>query len=154
MVKMLNCYRREYLSTIANHSDSRFFLANLSPILLTALCLTTTYATNAQESPINTKPIPGLTPQSPAPTLPGALSSGNQISLNSRTLPGAWLQRPGTAGQVTTYLSDGVFKQLIGVDFLNSSNPASNQYSGFHPLQSRLVLVATLLGAYRYLDDY
>jgi len=152
MVKMPNCCRREYLSTTANHRKSRFFRPNLSAILLTALCLSTTCAANAQESPINAKPIPGLTPQSPAPALPRTLSSGNQISLNGRTLPGAWLQRPGTAGQVTTYLSDGVFKQLMGVDFLNSSNPTRQPVQWFSSLTKPLVLVTRLLGAYRYLE--
>ncbi|MEA5625547.1 phosphodiester glycosidase family protein [Nostoc sp. UHCC 0251] len=121
-------------------------------MLLTLLCLTTTCATNAQESPKNVQSIPSLISQSPAPPLTGVASSGNQISLNGRTLPGTWLQRPGKAGQVTTHLSDGVFRQLIGVNFLNSSNSARQPIQWFSSVTKPLVLTTRLLGAYRYLD--
>ncbi|MEH2200449.1 phosphodiester glycosidase family protein [Nostoc sp.] len=131
-------------------SDRRFFRATVSPILLTVLCLTTTCATNAQESPKNSKQI--LISQSPAPPLTGVASSGNQISLNGRTLPGTWLQRPVKSGQVTTHLSDGVFRQLIGVNFLNSSNSAKQPIQWFSSVTKPLVLTAKLLGSYRYLD--
>ncbi|MCC5646663.1 phosphodiester glycosidase family protein [Nostoc sp. CHAB 5824] len=130
--------------------DRRFFRATVSPILLTVLCLTTTCATNAQESPKNTKLI--LLSQSPAPALTAVASSGNQISLNGRTLPGTWLQRPGKVGQVTTHLSDGAFRQLIGVNFLNSSNSARQPIQWFSSVTKPLVLATRLLGAYRYLD--
>jgi hypothetical protein len=137
MVKMPNCCQ-------SGISDRRFFWATVSPILLTALCLTTTNATNAQK--------PRSTPQSSAPPLPGVASSGNQISLNGRTLPGTWLQRPGKAGQVRTHLSDGAFRQLIGVNFLNSSNWARQPIQWFSSMTTPQVLAARLLGAYRYLD--
>ncbi|MEH1967079.1 MAG: phosphodiester glycosidase family protein [Nostoc sp.] len=132
--------------------ERKFFRATVSPILLTALCLTTTCATNAQESPKTTKSIPRLISQSSAPPLTGVASSGNQISLNGRTLPGTWLQRPGKAGQVTTHLSDGAFRQLIGVNFLNSSNSAIQPIQWFSSVTKPLVLATRLLGAYRYLD--
>ncbi|NEU79240.1 phosphodiester glycosidase family protein [Nostoc sp. UIC 10630] len=130
-------------------SERRFFRATVSPILLTLLCLTTTGASNAQELPKNSK---SLISQSPAPPLTGMVSSGNQISLNGRTLPGTWLQRPGKSGQVTTHLSDGVFRQLIGVNFLNSSSSAKQPIQWFSAVTTPLVLATRLVGAYRYLD--
>ncbi|WP_416235720.1 phosphodiester glycosidase family protein [Nostoc sp. UHCC 0252] len=135
----------------ANTKDKcRFFRATVSPILLTVLCLTTTCATNAQEPPKKTKPI--LISQSSAPPLKGVASSGNQISLNGRTLTATWLQRPGKSGQVTTHLSDGAFRQLIGVNFLNTSNSAKQPIQWFSSVTKPLVLSTRLLGAYRYLD--
>ncbi|WP_392483229.1 phosphodiester glycosidase family protein [Nostoc sp. C110] len=130
-------------------NERRFFRATVSPILLTLLCLTTTGASNAQELPKNSK---SLISQSPAPPLTGMVSSGNQISLNGRTLPGTWLQRPGKSGQVTTHLSDGVFRQLIGVNFLNSSSSAKQPIQWFSSVTTPLVLATRLVGAYRYLD--
>ncbi|MBD2522238.1 phosphodiester glycosidase family protein [Nostoc sp. FACHB-133] len=130
-------------------SERRFFRATVSPILLTLLCLTTTAASNAQELPKNSK---SLISQSPAPPLTGMVSSGNQIFLNGRTLPGTWLQRPGKSGQMTTHLSDGVFRQLIGVNFLNSSSSAKQPIQWFSSVTTPLVLATRLVGAYRYLD--
>ena len=145
MVKMPNCCQ----SLIG---IGEFFRASVSPILLTALCLTTTCATNAQESPKTTKSTPRLTSQLLAPPLTSVPSSGNQISLNGRTLPGTWLQRPRKAGQITTDLSDGAFRQLIGVNFLNSSDSARQPIQWFSSLTKPVVLTTKLLGAYRYLD--
>ncbi len=145
MVKMPNCCQ----SLIG---VGEFFRASVSPILLTALCLTTTCATNAQESPKTTKSTPRLTSQLLAPPLTSVPSSGNQISLNGRTLPGTWLQRPRKAGQITTDLSDGAFRQLIGVNFLNSSDSARQPIQWFSSLTKPVVLTTKLLGAYRYLD--
>ncbi|WP_334724062.1 phosphodiester glycosidase family protein [Nostoc sp.] len=133
-------------------SERRFFQVTVSPILLTVLCLTTTCATNAQESPKTIKLIRRLISQSPAPPLTGVASSGNQISLNGRSLPGTWLQRPGKSGQITTHLSDGAFRQLIGVNFLNSSNSGRQPVQWFSSVTTPLVLATKLLGAYRYLD--
>ena len=124
----------------------------MSPILLITLCLTTTCATSAQESPKNAQSIARLISQSPAPALTGVVSSGNQISLNGRTLPATWLQRTGKAGRITTHLSDGAFRQLIGVNFLNSSNSARQPIQWFSSVTTPLVLTTRLLGAYRYLD--
>nr|WP_257235976.1 phosphodiester glycosidase family protein [Nostoc sp. 'Peltigera malacea cyanobiont' DB3992] len=150
---MPNCCQSEISDGSANaKGERRFFRATVSPILLTVLCLTTTCATNAQESPKTTKFIPRLISQSPAPPLTGVASSGNQISLNGRTLPGTWLQRPGKSGQVTTNISDGAFRQLIGVNFLNSSNSAKQPIQWFSSVTKPLVLATSLLGAYRYLD--
>ncbi|MEH1891031.1 MAG: phosphodiester glycosidase family protein [Nostoc sp.] len=145
MVKMPNCWQ-------SGISERRFFQVTVSPILLTVLCLTTTCATNAQESPKTIKLIRRLISQSPAPPLTGVASSGNQISLNGRSLPGTWLQRPGKSGQITTHLSDGAFRQLIGVNFLNSSNSGRQPVQWFSSVTTPLVLATKLLGAYRYLD--
>ncbi|MDZ7951856.1 MAG: phosphodiester glycosidase family protein [Nostoc sp. DedQUE09] len=150
---MPNCCQSEISDGSTNaKGDRRFFRATVSPILLTVVCLTTTCATNAQESPKTTKSTPRLISQSAAPPLTGVASSGNQISLNGRTLPGTWLQRPGKSGQVTTNISDGAFRQLIGVNFLNSSNSAKQPIQWFSSVTTPLVLSTRLLGAYRYLD--
>ncbi|MDZ8086693.1 MAG: phosphodiester glycosidase family protein [Nostoc sp. DedQUE12b] len=150
---MPNCCQSEISDGSTNaKGDRRFFRATVSPILLTVVCLTTTCATNAQESPKTTKSTPRLISQSAAPPLTGVASSGNQISLNGRTVPGTWLQRPGKAGQVITHLSDGAFRQLIGVNFLNSSNSAKQPIQWFSSVTTPLVLSTRLLGAYRYLD--
>ncbi|MHC5613699.1 MAG: phosphodiester glycosidase family protein [Nostoc sp.] len=153
MVKMPNCCQSLIGDSSANaKGERRFFRASVSPILLTALCLTTTCATNAQESPKTTKSTPRLTSQLLAPALTSVPSSGNQISFNGRTLPGTWLQRPRKAGQITTHLSDGAFRQLIGVNFLNSSDWARQPIQWFSSLTKPVVLTTKLLGAYRYLD--
>ncbi|MHC5597141.1 MAG: phosphodiester glycosidase family protein [Nostoc sp.] len=132
-------------------SERKFFRATVSPILLTALYLTTTCATNAQESAKTTKLVPRLISQSSTPPLTG-VASGNQISLNGRTLPGTWLQRPGKSSQVTTHLSDGAFRQLIGVNFLSSSNWARQPIQWFSSVITPQVLATRLIGAYRYVD--
>ncbi|WP_442944504.1 phosphodiester glycosidase family protein [Nostoc sp.] len=153
MVKMPNYSQSGISDSSANAKGERkFFRATVSPILLTLLCLITAYPINAQESPKTTKSTPKLISQSPAPPSTGVASSGNQISLNGRTLPGTWLQQPGKSGQVTTHLSDGAFRQLIGVNFLNSSNSAKQPIQWFSSVTTPQVLTARLLGAYRYLD--
>jgi len=111
-------------------------LNSVLPLLSTALCLTVTYGAFAQD-------IPSL----PTP-VPTSLSAGNQIILNGRTLPGAWLQPTTT----TTYLSDGAVKQLIGIDLLNSSNPGKQPVQWFSGKTSPFVLNTNLSGGYRYLD--
>ncbi|MEH1839169.1 MAG: phosphodiester glycosidase family protein [Nostoc sp.] len=131
--------------SVSQRRHHRFLRATVSPIFLITLCLTTTCTTNAQS-------IPRLISQLPAPALTGVASSGNQISLNGRTLAGTWLQQPGKAGQITTYLSDGGFRQLIGINFLNSSNSARQPIQWFSSVTKPLVLSTKLLGAYRYLD--
>lgn len=124
----------------------------VSPFIATLLCLSATYVVTAQQSPTNTKVIPKVTSQAPPPPAAEVWSSGNQISLNGRTLPGTWLQRRTTTGQVTTYLSDGPFRQSIGVDFLNSANPARQPIAWFSSTTKPVILTTRLLGAYRYLN--
>lgn len=145
MVKMPNYCQSE-------NGERRFFRATVSSIFLITLCLTTTCAAIAQESSKNAQSRPRLISQSPTPALTGVVSSGNQISLNGRTLPGTWLQQSGKAGRITTHLSDGAFRQLIGVNFLNSSNSATQPIQWFSSVTKPLILSTKLLGAYRYLD--
>lgn len=153
MVKMPNCCQQQYSSVISLIGNSRFIRASVSSILLIVVCLATTYG-NAQESPKNSKPIPRLISQSPTSPIPAVRSPsvGNQISLNGRTLPGTWLQRTGKSGQITTHLSDGAFRQLFGVNFLNSSNWTRQPIQWFSSVSNPLVLSTTLLKGYRYLD--
>jgi hypothetical protein len=153
MVKMPNCCQQQYSSVISLIGNSRFIRASVSSILLTVVCLAATYG-NAQESPKNSKPIPRLISQSPTSPIPAVRSPslGNQISLNGRTLPGTWLQRTGKSGQITTHLSDGPFRQLFGVNFLNSSNWTRQPIQWFSSVSNPLVLSTTLLKGYRYLD--
>ncbi len=125
-------------------TNNRFCYITVLATLSVALCLSTTNATNAQQVPTGNTATPKLTPQS-------VLSTGNQISLNGRTLPGTWLQQPETTG-LTTHLSDGVFRQVFGVNFLNSINPISQPIEWFSSATKPLILTARLLGAYRYLD--
>jgi hypothetical protein len=152
VVKMPNSYRKKYHSAIALNSNSRIFPNTVSPILLLALCLYTTRAASAQQIPTNITFTPKLTqrPTTPPPTRLSA--AGNRISLNGRTLAGAWIQQPGTANQLTTHLSDGFLRQLIGVDLLSSSNPVQQPIEWFSSDTKPLTLTARLFGAYRYLD--
>ncbi|MBH8562438.1 phosphodiester glycosidase family protein [Nostoc sp. CENA67] len=152
MVKMKNCCYQQDHSAVANQFNHRFFRAIVSPIIATLLCLSSTWEANPQQSPTNTKPIPREISPSPTPPLTGVSSSGSQISLNGRTLPGNWLQQSVKAGRVTTYLSDGPFRQLIGVDFLNTSNPARQPVAWFSSANKPVVLATRLLGGYRYLN--
>ncbi|MBD2693317.1 phosphodiester glycosidase family protein [Anabaena catenula] len=139
---MPNSCRRADFHTITLNFKNRFFRYSI-PLLSTALCLTATFATNAQ-------PVPILT--SPSPTSREKIPSGNQISLNGRTLAGAWLQESGNTGKVTTHLSDGALRQLIGVDLLNTSNPTQQPVEWFSSIKPPLALNAKLWGGYRYLD--
>ncbi|WP_016950615.1 phosphodiester glycosidase family protein [Anabaena sp. PCC 7108] len=139
---MPNSCRQLDLNTITLNLN-RFFGCSVSPILSTALWLTATCGTNAQ-------PVPILT--SPSPASGEIIPSGNQISLNGRTLAGAWLQKSGTTGRVTTHLSDGALRQLIGVDLLNTTNPAQQPVEWFSSIKPPLALNAMLQGGYRYLD--
>jgi len=81
------------------------------------------------------------------PSLSTSINTGNQITVNGRTLPGAWLQ--STAGKLQTYLSDGAVKQLMGIDLLSSDNPNQQPIQWF---SGSLVLNTNLRGGYRYLD--
>lgn len=124
----------------------------VSPFIATLLYLSATYAAIAQQSPTNTKPVPRVAPQSAVSPAIAVSSSGSQIFLNGRTLPGTWLQKPTKAGQVITYLSDGPFRQLIGVDFLNSNNPARQPIAWFSSVTKPVVLATQLSNGYRYLN--
>ncbi|MEJ1929941.1 phosphodiester glycosidase family protein [Nostoc sp. NIES-2111] len=120
----------------------------VSPITVISLCLSATYATNAQQS----SKLGQANTQRPASPASVRLSFGSQISLNGRNLPGAWLQQPGGSNQVSTFISDGALQQLIGVDLLNSNNPARQPVLWFSPSNQPSVLTTRLQGGYRYLD--
>ncbi|MDJ0619776.1 MAG: phosphodiester glycosidase family protein [Calothrix sp. MO_192.B10] len=113
--------------------------ALISPILATVLGLTATSVVNAQ--------------QSNEPSVkPGAFLSGQQISLNGRTLPGAWLQQKSKTLGVKTYLSDGILREILGVDFRNNFNPQRQPIQWFSPATRLQSLASLLTGGYRYLD--
>lgn len=141
MLKMPNCCRQKSHRAFVRY----VFPATLSSIIATILSLSTTWSAIAQISP-------SVTPPSSTPPLLKVPAAGTQISLNGRILPGTWLVRSGKASQITTYLSDGVFRQIIGVDFLNTNNPARQPVQWFSSATNPLVLVTQLQGGYRYLD--
>ncbi|HYW19549.1 MAG TPA: phosphodiester glycosidase family protein [Nodularia sp. (in: cyanobacteria)] len=141
--------RRKNHSAVAKKANQKLFGSLAPTILAIILCLSANWATSAQESPIHTQP-PELFAQSP--TSPAAaLASGNQITLNGRTLAGAWLQQRED-GQVKTHLSDGAFRQFMGVDFLSSNSAARQPVEWFSPVNQPQVLTTRLLKGYRYLD--
>ncbi|MFK0730128.1 MAG: phosphodiester glycosidase family protein [Gloeotrichia echinulata HAB0833] len=152
MVKMLKFSREKDHSAITLISQKITLGATMSPILAIALCLYTTNTTIAQQSPAGIKPKPTLIPQVPKSPIAGVQSCGNQITLNSRTVSGAWLQQTGASGEVTTHLSDGAFRQFMGIDFLNTTNPTRQPVAWFSSETQPLVLAASLLRGYRYLD--
>jgi len=108
----------------------------LSPLLSAGLCLTANYGALAQNVPS----IPN--------SVPTAVSAGNQITINGRTLPGAWLQPTGNQ----TYISDGAVKQLMGIDLLSSNNPGKQPIQWFSGLTNPIILNTKLRGGYRYLN--
>ncbi|WP_414527428.1 phosphodiester glycosidase family protein [Nodularia chucula] len=149
MVKMLN-RRRKHHRAIARKVNQRLFRYLGVTILGIIFCLFASHALSAQELP-NAEGGADLIVQS-SHTPRGTLMTGNQISLNGRTLPGAWLQEPGTGGEVRTHLSDGALRQFIGVDLLSSNNTASQPVEWFSSANQPLVLASKLLPGYRYLD--
>ncbi|MBU7581598.1 MAG: phosphodiester glycosidase family protein [Nostoc sp. TH1S01] len=146
MLTMPNWYRKKSEPTVTKPAKSQAFCLTVSSIIATILSLSPSWVVIAQQSLINPQPTP------PPQPLRQAQSAGNQISLNGRTMPGAWIAKLGAADQLTIYLSDGVFRQAIGVDFLNSNNPSQQPIQWFSSATSPLVLVTQLQGGYRYLD--
>ncbi|MEA5566967.1 phosphodiester glycosidase family protein [Anabaena sp. UHCC 0399] len=145
MVKMPNYCRQHNHCLIAKKLNYRLFQTTVSPLLAIALCLSATNITNAQKSP-------QLTSQSPISPTDRQIPAGSQISLNGRTLSGAWLQRREGTNPVKTYISDAALNQLIGVDLLSSNNPARQPIEWFSSNTNQLVLATHLLRGYRYLD--
>ncbi|AFY43277.1 phosphodiester glycosidase family protein [Nostoc sp. PCC 7107] len=152
MLKMPNRDRKKSDTSVTKTFQHQALRVTVSPIIATILSLSPTWVAIAQQSPINLQPAPEITPQLPASSMRKAPSSGNQISLNGRTIPGAWLVKSGTYDQPIIYLSDGVFRQAIGVDFLNSNNPDRQPIKWFSSTTSPQVLVTQLQSGYRYLD--
>jgi hypothetical protein len=123
---------------LPNKYCNRFLIASLWSII----CITTiTDMTQGLPTPPNgqlkTSVLKGNT-------------SGNQISLNGRILPGVWLQNK-TANSLTTYIGDSSIRQLFGVDLLNTSNPVKQPVRWFS-LDTNQTLSSLLIGGYRYLD--
>ncbi|MFH7025732.1 MAG: phosphodiester glycosidase family protein [Heteroscytonema crispum UTEX LB 1556] len=153
MVKMPNFCQELYRSaTIKKQCDRAKAKVLVLSILSSILSLTNICVTSAQQLPAGAKPLPGLNQQSPAPPLTGVQSYGNEISLNGRTLPAAWFQRQGKSNSISTHLSDGALRQLIGVDLLNSNNPNKQPIQWFSSVTKPVVLTTLLAGGYRYLD--
>ncbi|MDJ0677725.1 MAG: phosphodiester glycosidase family protein [Calothrix sp. MO_167.B42] len=111
----------------------------ISPILVVVLGLTTANVVNAQQS---IKPS----------VKSGIFLSGDQISLNGRILPGAWLQQKSKAVGVKTYLSDGIVMGALGVDFRNSFSPQRQPIQWFSAANKPQSLASLLAGGYRFLD--
>lgn len=113
-------------------------------LVLSGVEVLTVNGTSAKLPPIPYQSLPTVISQV------SSLLSGNEIILNGRTLPGAWIQQPGTYGTLTTYVSDGALRQLIGVDLLNTTNPELQPIEWFS--LSSATLNAKFLPGYRYLD--
>ncbi|MBD2493275.1 phosphodiester glycosidase family protein [Nostoc sp. FACHB-280] len=141
MLKMPNWYRQKSHNAVTKPVKHQALRLIASPIIATILSVSPNWMAIAQQPPIN--PQPGQLRRQ-------AQSAGNQISLNGRTIPGAWMVRLGVVDQQVIYLSDGLFRQAMGVDFLNSNNPSQQPIQWFSSTPQTLV---TLLQAgYRYLD--
>jgi hypothetical protein len=94
-------------------------------------------------------------PASPAPPAPPTLlSSGTQISLNGQTWSATWSQRQVDAkDKVHTGISDAGVTQVLGVELLNTENPAKQPVKWFsQPTTTPFILDSWLKGGYRYLD--
>ncbi|MBD2455935.1 phosphodiester glycosidase family protein [Nostoc sp. FACHB-87] len=141
MLKMPNWYRQKSHTAVTKPAKHQALRLIASPIIATILSVSPNWMAIAQQPPIN--PQPGQLRRQ-------AQSAGNQISLNGRIIPGAWMVKLGEFDQQVIYLSDGLFRQAMGVDFLNSNNPSQQPIQWFTSTPETLV---TLLQAgYRYLD--
>ncbi|WP_157087498.1 phosphodiester glycosidase family protein [Anabaena sp. CA = ATCC 33047] len=152
MVNILNSCQQQYLSAIAQQFNDRLLPITASPILVISLCLSAISATTAQTPPTQAHAASELIAQSATSTSRQNIASGRQISLNGRTFPGTWLQQFAGTNQAKTYISDGVLRQVIGVDLLSSNNPARQPIQWFSAHTQSLVLTTALLAGYRYLD--
>ncbi|MEA5570237.1 phosphodiester glycosidase family protein [Calothrix sp. UHCC 0171] len=116
-------------------------------IISSILCLTT-----YNHPAIAQTQIPGNPGIKTQPIVKGAIANGNQISLNGRILPGAWLQRQAGKNQITTHIGDGSLQQLIGIELLDTNVPTKQPINWFSPKAKPQILTAQLAGSYRYLD--
>lgn len=152
MIKMSNRHRKHH-SNIARKRNYKLFRYVAATIVAIILCLSANQAVKAQESPNASQLMANVViPSPPSRTLTSSQASGNQIIVNGRTLPGAWLQKQGTNGEIKTHLSDGALRQFIGVDLLSSNNAASQPVEWFSSGTQALLLATRLLRGYRYLD--
>ena len=113
-------------------------------VVLSGLEVLIASATKAKLPPIPSKSVPTVISQV------RSLLSGDQIILNGRTLPGLWIQQPGSSGTLTTYVSDGALRQLMGIDLLNTTNPELQPIDWFS--LSSTAVKAKFFAGYRYLD--
>jgi len=123
------------------------------PTLAIILNLTATSVTRAKPTPPEV-PTYAQVNQPSLVSTSTALSQGNQISLNGRTLPGTWVQQKSkkNTGRYATYISDGALRQLIGVDLLSSNSPQLQPVQWFSSKSKPQVLNGFLDQGYRYLD--
>jgi exopolysaccharide biosynthesis protein len=143
-----------YLSLNRNQIANIKLLLGCIPILSILLYLTVQMNTVNAQTPTPIKPLPPSNPTLPTSPPPTAVANasayGNQISLNGRTVPGAWFQQR-SKNQVTTHIADGTLRQLIGIDLLDSNNPTQQPIQWFSS-ETKLQMTARLAGGYRYLD--
>jgi len=131
---------------------SRHLPKIISPLVATSLWLASTFTSSAQQSPVPTPLLSQNSAASPDVSSPRLLSSGNQVSLNGRTLLAAWSQWQNQ-GKVRTAISDAGATQLLGMELLNTKDAAKQPVQWFsEPTTTPLVLASWLTAAYRYLD--
>lgn len=157
MIKMWHCRKKHY-SAIAESTHQRWLKLALiqgfqssapKVVIIIIFCLCTNWSSRATESSVSTSP---RVQKSLCCTSTGTvLGSGNQIILNGRTLPGAWLQEIGADGRVKTLINDGALRRFMGMDFLSSSSAAKQPVEWFSSNQA-MVVATRLLQGYRYMD--
>ena len=124
-----------------------YFSKIIFPLVTTSLWLASPFA-SAQQS----LPTPLLSQKSPANSVssPRLLASGTQVSLNGRTLPGAWSQWQNQG--IRTWISDAGATQL-GMELLNTQDEKKQPVQWFsEPKTMPLVLPSWLTAGARYLD--
>lgn len=149
MVKMPNYCRKYNDYVIVKNLTDRLFQVTRVPIIAIALCL---FATNVQKSLANTQTTSPVISQSPTAPVNRTISSGSQISLNGRTVSGAWLQGVDKTNPAKIYISDAALSQLLGIDLLSSNNTTRQPIEWFSASNRPLVLATNLSRGYRYLD--
>ncbi len=154
MVKKLSFSQGKNRNAMDN-KNVRFFVKFMTlPFLAIILNLNATSITRAKPSNLE---VP-RTPQQQQPLLVSVsrklLSQGNQISLNGRTFPGAWVQQKSKKRNERhiIYISDGALRQLVGVDLLSSKSPQLQPVNWFSSSSKPQVLTGFLEQGYRYLD--
>ncbi len=127
------------------------------PLLTTFLLVVSASAGIAQHSPVQLPEISQKNSASSPPKVssPHLLFSGNQVSLNGRTLTATWRQwdLDKQTAKVRTAINDAGLMQLLGVELLNTSDAAKQPIEWFsQTATSPLVLSIWHSGVYRYLD--
>ena len=151
MVKKLSFSQGRFGNTMDNKNDKLFVkLMSLSTLAIIINLSANSITTATPSNDVNRKPQ--LNRPLIVSTSKGLMSHGNKISLNGRTLEGAWLQQKGKTVKLATYLSDGALRQLIGVDLLNSNSPQKQPIQWFSSLSKPQILTGFLQQGYRYLD--